>query len=260
MTKMASQITSLTVVCSTVYSHADQRKHQSSASLAFVWGIHRDRWISRTKGQLRGKCFHWMTSSCLNSIWRALAARNVWICSVLAERQVIGGLYAIITQLDFFYLTMITLKELNLRSHSWNVGLKNSDAATNLFANIVHQLITQWRLKFEPKHDGLHSSNCIRADCRFAPSQWETASLCNDVSHWLDASLNSALCSSIAWYRLHKIGLYGHPWVIKTTRGRYTPCTMHMIRASLQWRHNGRDSVSNHQPHECLLNCLFRRR
>ena len=28
----------------------------------------------------------------------------------------------------------------------------------------------------------------------------------------------------------------------------------------LQWRHNGHDSVSNHQPHECLLNRLFRRR
>ena len=41
MTMMASQITSLTVVYSNVYSDADQRKHQSSASLAFVWGIHR---------------------------------------------------------------------------------------------------------------------------------------------------------------------------------------------------------------------------
>ena len=30
-----------TIVYSTVYSDADQRKHQSSASLAFVWGIHR---------------------------------------------------------------------------------------------------------------------------------------------------------------------------------------------------------------------------
>ena len=29
---------------------------------------------------------------------------------------------------------------------------------------------------------------------------------------------------------------------------------------TLQWRHNGRDSVSNHQPHDCLLNHLFRRR
>ena len=29
---------------------------------------------------------------------------------------------------------------------------------------------------------------------------------------------------------------------------------------SLQWRHNGRDSVSNHQPHDCLLNRLFKLR
>ena len=29
---------------------------------------------------------------------------------------------------------------------------------------------------------------------------------------------------------------------------------------ALQWRHNGRDSVSNHQPHDCFLNRLFRRR
>ena len=42
MTTIASQITSLTVVYSTIYSDADQRKHQSSALLAFVWGIHRD--------------------------------------------------------------------------------------------------------------------------------------------------------------------------------------------------------------------------
>ena len=38
---IASQITSLTIVYSTVYSGADQRKYQSSASLAFVRGIHR---------------------------------------------------------------------------------------------------------------------------------------------------------------------------------------------------------------------------
>ena len=38
---VASQITSLTIVYSAVYSDADQRKHQSSMSLAFVRGIHR---------------------------------------------------------------------------------------------------------------------------------------------------------------------------------------------------------------------------
>ena len=32
------------------------------------------------------------------------------------------------------------------------------------------------------------------------------------------------------------------------------------ITPPLPWRHNGRDSVSSHQPHHCLLNGLFRRR
>ena len=49
---MTSQITSITIVYSTVYSGADQRKHQSSASLAFVWGeFTGDQWIPSTKGQ-----------------------------------------------------------------------------------------------------------------------------------------------------------------------------------------------------------------
>ena len=33
-----------------------------------------------------------------------------------------------------------------------------------------------------------------------------------------------------------------------------------ILMKPLQWRHNGHDSVSNHQPHDCLLNRLFRRR
>ena len=41
MTMLASQITSLTVVYSIVHSGVNQRKHQSSASLAFVREIHR---------------------------------------------------------------------------------------------------------------------------------------------------------------------------------------------------------------------------
>ena len=53
----ASQITSLTIVYSTVYSDADQRKHQSSKSLAFVRGIH--RWLvnSPHKGPVKQKMF-----------------------------------------------------------------------------------------------------------------------------------------------------------------------------------------------------------
>ena len=40
MSTMTSKVNSLTIVNSTVYSVADQRKHQTSATLAFVRGIH----------------------------------------------------------------------------------------------------------------------------------------------------------------------------------------------------------------------------
>ena len=43
----------------------------------------------------------------------------------------------------------------------------------------------------------------------------------------------------LCWYE-------GCPWC--------DPCS------ALQWRHNEHDGVSNYQPHDCLLNCLFRRR
>ena len=52
---MASQITSLTLVYSTVYSSADQRKHQSSASRTFVSGIHRCLANSPHKGPVTRK-------------------------------------------------------------------------------------------------------------------------------------------------------------------------------------------------------------
>ena len=64
MNAMASQITSLTIVYSSVYSGADPRKHQSSASLAFVRGIHRWPVNSPHKGPVTRNIFHLMTSSC----------------------------------------------------------------------------------------------------------------------------------------------------------------------------------------------------
>ena len=57
MGAMASQITSLAIVYSTVYSDANQRKHQSSASLAFVRGIHRGPMNSPHKWPVTRKMF-----------------------------------------------------------------------------------------------------------------------------------------------------------------------------------------------------------
>ena len=57
MGAMASQITSLTIVYSTIYSGVDQRKHQSSASLAFVRAIHRWPMDSPHRGPVTRKRF-----------------------------------------------------------------------------------------------------------------------------------------------------------------------------------------------------------
>ena len=72
MNAMASQIISLKIVYSTVYSGADQRKHQSSASLAFVRGIHRWSVNSQHKGPVTRKMFPFW--------WRHHEFRLVCLC------------------------------------------------------------------------------------------------------------------------------------------------------------------------------------
>ena len=57
MSAIAAHITSLTILYSTVYPGADQSKHQSSASLAFVWGIHRGPVNSPHKWPVTRKMF-----------------------------------------------------------------------------------------------------------------------------------------------------------------------------------------------------------
>ena len=85
---IASQITSLTIVYSTVYSEADQRKHQSSASLAFVRGIHRGPVNSLHKWPVMRKMFPfddvtmpWNKTHGLTSINYAISLVAVFINS-----------------------------------------------------------------------------------------------------------------------------------------------------------------------------------
>ena len=73
MIPTASQITNVSIVHLTVCSGADQRKHQSSASLAFVGGIHRLPVNSPHKGRVTRKMFPFddviMTYSFNGGIW-----------------------------------------------------------------------------------------------------------------------------------------------------------------------------------------------
>ena len=140
MSAIASQITSLTIVYSTVYSVRDQRKHQSSASLAFVRGIHRWPVNSLHKGPVTRKMF------------------------------------------PFDDVIMYTLNPGQFLVASSAIGSNSG---------VVNRSL-------DPENDK-------------------------------------------AWWSSPENRI-----IITVT--------------SLRWRRNGRDSVSNHQPHDCLLNRLFRRR
>ena len=77
MSAMASQITSIAIVYSIVYRGIDHRKHQSSASLAFVREIHRWPVISPHKGPVTRKmslCSYIFPST------RAEQPCRMWIC------------------------------------------------------------------------------------------------------------------------------------------------------------------------------------
>ena len=100
MGTIASQITSLTVVYSTVYSDVDQRKHQSSASLAFVWGIHREPVNSPHKWPVMRKMFpfddvimYWeiTTQSIALNVYDALPTRKL----ILDTRNILPWIHSI---------------------------------------------------------------------------------------------------------------------------------------------------------------------
>ena len=68
------------------------------------------------------------------------------------------------------------------------------------------------------------------------------------------------------WQQITSSPLQRLSFTENSTPNKYTHCLrvvvlffgMLPVDSTLQWRHNGRDSVSNHQPHDCLLNRLFR--
>ena len=84
-----------------------------------------------------------------------------------------------------------------------------------------------------------------RADSRFAPSQWETALLCSDVSYWLSESLESALClysslmaggdigtTCVNFIQQEYINRYDNPtraYIVQWYRVHYQYIPFHMI-------------------------------
>ena len=82
---------------------------------------------------------------------------------------------------------------------------------------------------------------------------------------WFHFSEPRHNCHKVLVYMIHKICTWFHCvlCVILRWSVKLFDWFIHLFQgcfSALQWRHNWRDSVSNHQPHHCLLSRLFGRR
>ena len=93
---------------------------------------------------------------------------------------------------------------------------------------------------------------CRQATSHHLNQSWPRSMSSFGHNKW--PSCNIEISPLLAWYPIDEIDT-----IVIIYKGRQWLHGTHNC-LSLRWRHNGCDSVSNHQPHKCLLNRLFRRR
>ena len=130
MGAIASQITNLTIVCSTVYSDADQRKHQSSASLAFVRGIHRWPVNSPHKWPVTRKMFPFddvimLRWECFLYYW--LFLRNPWVTDRFPDNR--SAVWCFVQLL------------INISSQRWKISVNHARYPMIFFWLFVEHLV-----------------------------------------------------------------------------------------------------------------------
>ena len=143
MSAMTSEITRVSSVCSTVCSDADQRKHQSSALLAFVRGIH--RWPVDTP--------HKWTSNAENvSIWwRHNEIINTHTSTLLHTYTIIKRVLRVINENINISRTAVELsQQLSSTSAIWGLRRSIPDKTLSTFYNDCNC----WRI-FEASSSGL---------------------------------------------------------------------------------------------------------
>ena len=102
---------------------------------------------------------------------------------------------------------------------------------------VMHAGIAKWRFPLKSVAGKSFPAFPTHAQSAFLRI-WQEA-------HWNGASDWDGMCHALALIKHTRLLDAGH-WSLN--------------QALLLWRNNGRDSVSDHQPHDCLLNRLFRHR
>ena len=112
MSAKTSQITGLVIVCSIVYSDADQRKHQSSASLAFVRGIHWGPEITPHEWPVTRKMFPFN-----DVIMKPHLEKTKHVCIFVRT-------YCILAEVIFWILSLMTVMTRRLQSWWWRLNYR----------------------------------------------------------------------------------------------------------------------------------------
>ena len=133
---IASQITSLAIVYSTVYSGQDQRKHQSSASLAFVRGIHRGPVNSPHKWRVTQKMFLFDEIIMVWSCW--MVNPNTHFRHPIAHQ--LGRVMGCLCKFKFWSVfnlghcnvvcNILLFKKIHTSNGTWCIGIKGEMSGT----------------------------------------------------------------------------------------------------------------------------------
>ena len=139
MSAMASQITSLSIVYSSVYLGADQRKHQSSSSLAFMWEVTGDRKMFSFDDVIMSHAKYSGPNNGGDKIWRKFAV-SLEECTVLAM---------VWRSLSGWFTLQIPYAKSQPKFHPWRQG-KHDWNQGGMYTKIYHilkcvvQLIFIW--------------------------------------------------------------------------------------------------------------------
>ena len=152
MGSIASQITSLTIV----YSDADQSKHQRSASLAVVRGIHRGPVNSPHKWPVTRKCFHLMTSLCgggkhpsTSGFGIFAPSRNSWWVNCAIPTAHVVLLYINIHAPGFVRFCYVGLYQKLLKIHLVHLSVSFTVDSGALYRVLMPDIIT-WIMWIKP--------------------------------------------------------------------------------------------------------------
>ena len=178
-----------TVVYSTVYSDADQRKHQSSASLAFVWGIHRASYAANVSIWLRHHVDLEYQSNDIHNA-KEIALKNMSKSNITRSQQ-------------------------NTRQHgpcAWHIGcivVKNHPSVT-LYCDVIMGAMTSQIISLTIVYSTVHSS----ADQRNHRSSVSLAFVWG--IHRLAGEFPTQMARNVEnfsiWWRHHNITFFIYPF------------------------------------------------